>query len=147
MGIDYYPELMYGFVIEDIVVYDEYLTKAGCYPDAYRHNCDHNYGMSVDVDHLIDGKLPKEVKLFGKLMKKHFDVDCGAQLVLTGDVCDDCGKREVSLRTMFKELKPELSDEELLMRFNDICKRVRGIKTEVTMEQFTKGDEKKARRY
>jgi hypothetical protein len=44
---------------------------------------------------------------------------------------------------MFKKLKPELSDMELLERFNDICKQVNGRKTEVTMKQFTEGDDER----
>jgi hypothetical protein len=143
MGIDYDPKLIYGILLKDTMVYyDEYLTDQGCYPDTYRHGGEnHTYGMSVDVDDLAAGTLPKEVKLFGELMKEHFGVVCRARLVLTGDiVCDCCGAERVSLRTMFKELKPELSDEELLERFNDICKQVKGSKKLVTMKQFTRSD-------
>jgi hypothetical protein len=141
MGVDYTPEHIYGFFLDEIVVYDEYLTKQGCYPDAYCHRNEHAYGMSVDLRDLVAGKLPKEVQLFGELMKKHFGVRCRAEVVLSGDTCEYCDSKTVSLRTMFKELKPKLSDKELLERYNDICKQVRGRETPVTMKQFMEGDD------
>jgi hypothetical protein len=143
MGVNYTPKHMYGFFLNEIVVYDEYLTENGCYPEAYRHNNEHVYGMSVELRDLVTGKLPKEVELFGELMKKHFDVRCSAEVVLTGDTCEYCRSKTVSLRTMFKELKPKLSDKELLERYNDICKQVRGRETPVTMKQFREGDDER----
>jgi hypothetical protein len=142
MGTDYYPQLVYGFHVVDVVAYDEYLTYESCYPEYYRHaGKDHIYGMPVNVNDLAAGTLPNDFKLFGELMKEHFGVVCSFLLVLAGDACNCCNVERVSLRTMFKNLKPELSDKELLRRFNDICKQVRCHKTPVTMKQFREGDE------
>jgi hypothetical protein len=46
--------------------------------------------MSIKLDDLVAGTLPKEVRMFGKLMEKHFGVACRAYSVLTGDACDNC---------------------------------------------------------
>jgi hypothetical protein len=147
MGNDYYPQLVYGFDVVDFVACDEYLTQGGCYPDSYRHRYnDHTYGMSVNVDDLAAGTLPENVKLLGELMEEHFGVVCSVRSVLAGDVCQHCDVKNVSLRTMFMNLKPELSNKELLRRFNDVCSQVKGNESPVNMKEFNEGDEREAKR-
>ena len=119
MGIDYDPHIYYGFRLQKVKVNDDHLGY--CLPEAYCHDDTHIYGYEVKFRDFKHHRIDSEAAEFGELILKHFNIQCHYYICQSGDfICDRCGSTKISSLTLFKSLKPHLSDEEALKLYNEI---------------------------
>lgn len=114
MGFDYDPELIYGFAIKKVRIYDELIGWS--YPNNYCHSSNeaHFFGPSLKFTQYKRRQIPEHVKRFGELMLEHFGIKCHYYMVQGGDVCDDCDSPTINFLAFCRLMKPEWTTEECL---------------------------------